>query len=156
MPGRRQKNGLSDENLDYLVAILDDFIRIPGTSIRVGLDPLLGLIPGIGDVLTGVLSFLLVFAGWQRGLSRVTLLRMVMNIAIDTLGGLIPLVGDAFDALWKSNRMNYHLLRRAQSRPSRWHTTGDWLFLSGIVLLLSALVAVPIVLAALLLHFIFK
>src|SRR4051794_13289412 len=114
LPPLRPQSGLSDESLEIVASLLDDFFRIPGTSIRFGLDPLIGLIPGLGDALSGFASFLIVFAAWQRRLPRVTIARMVANIGLDTLVGSIPFLGDAFDAAWKSNRRNVELLKRSQ------------------------------------------
>jgi len=114
LPPLRPPSGLSDEHLEIVATLLDDFFRIPGTSIRIGLDPLIGLIPGLGDALSGFASFLIVFAAWQRRLPRVTIARMVANIGLDTLVGSIPFLGDAFDAAWKSNRKNVTLLKRTQ------------------------------------------
>src|SRR5437762_6308532 len=111
-PRRVPARGLSDEQLDHLAGVLDDIFHIPGTKIRFGLDPIVGLVPGLGDIISGLLSFLIVFAAWQRGLPRVAIMRMVANIGIDTLTGKIPIVGDLFDMMWKSNRMNYNLLVR--------------------------------------------
>ncbi len=135
---------LSDESLEIIAGLLDDYFRIPGTSIRFGLDPLIGLIPGLGDAISGFASFLIVFAAWQRRLPKITLTRMVANIGIDTLVGSIPLLGDAFDVAWKSNRRNLNLLQRAKYDPRTRHLWKDWLFLLGIVLILTACVVLPI------------
>ncbi|HUZ03914.1 MAG TPA: DUF4112 domain-containing protein, partial [Acidobacteriaceae bacterium] len=102
----------SDENLDLLAHVLDDWLRIPGTSIRFGLDAIIGLVPALGDVMTGIASCVLLVAAWVRGVPYVTLLRMVVNIFIDVLVGTIPILGDAFDVAWKANRRNYALLVR--------------------------------------------
>ena len=69
-PRRVPARGLSDEQLDHLAGVLDDIFHIPGTKIRFGLDPIVGLVPGLGDIISGLLSFLIVFAAWQRGLPR--------------------------------------------------------------------------------------
>src|SRR5205823_4342220 len=82
---------LSDESLDRLARWLDDGVAVPGTSIRFGLDPIIGLIPGIGDAIGALASFIFVFAGWRRGLPAITLVRMVANILIDSLGGTLPI-----------------------------------------------------------------
>jgi Domain of unknown function (DUF4112) len=143
---------LDDETLAMLASLLDDVFRIPGTGIRFGLDPLIGLIPGIGDLLSGMASFLIILAAWQRQLSRATIARMVANVAIDTVFGVIPVAGDAFDAAWKSNRKNFTLLQRASRedwRRQRWH---DWLFLAGVGVVLLVLISVPIVVLYLLVH----
>ena len=139
---------LSDTGLDRLASLLDDGFAVPGTSLRFGLDPIIGLIPGIGDLLGGLASFLFVFAGWQRGLPQVTMLRMVVNIAIDSLGGTLPLIGDAFDVYWKSNRMNFELLQRHALAPHRNHTWRDWLFLWMVIVILILLALLPIMILA--------
>ena len=99
-----------DEHLDILSHVLDDFIPIPGTSIRFGLDGILGLIPGIGDVLGGVASCIIIVAAWVRGVQSPVLGRMVANVAIEVLVGAVPVVGDMFDIAWRANRRNYALL----------------------------------------------
>jgi hypothetical protein len=136
--------GMSNENLDQLARVLDDIFQIPGTSIRFGLDALIGLIPGVGDLVTGVASFLIIFSAWERGLPRVTLARMVANVAIDTLVGSMPVVGDVFDAAWKANRKNYNLLLRAEQDPQRKASASDWFFLLLLLMSIAALVALPI------------
>src|SRR6266404_2777862 len=142
---------ITDQQLDQLASLLDDAFGIPGTKVRFGLDPLIGLIPGLGDLITGIMSFLIVFAAWQRGLPRVTMARMMANIGIDTLVGMVPILGDTFDVLWKSNRMNYNLLRRWTDEPerNRTHTIKDWAFLILLVVVALILIAAPIVLLTL-------
>jgi hypothetical protein len=103
----------SDRNLDLLSHILDDFLRIPGTQIRFGLDGIIGLIPGIGDILGALASWIIILAAWLRGVPRVTLARMLANVAIETIIGAVPVLGDAFDIAWKANRRNYALLERS-------------------------------------------
>ena len=138
---------IHDATLETVARLLDDVFVIPGTSIRFGLDPLIGLIPGFGDLITGLASFLIIFAGWQRNLPRVTIARMVANVAIDTLVGTVPLLGDAFDAAWKSNRKNLSLLQRSSGAAQlRRHTLADTLFLAIIAAGLLALTAAPLVL----------
>ena len=147
-----QRRGLTDEELDRLAGILDDFIHIPGIPLRIGLDPIIGLIPGLGDIISALMSFVIIFAAWQRRLPRVTIFRMIANVAIDTLVGTIPIFGDAFDAVWKSNRMNYNLLIRYLMQPSRSHVWKDWGFLLLLVLCVAAIVAVPMVFLIWLVH----
>ncbi len=103
----------SDENLDMLSHLLDDFLRIPGTNIRFGLDGIIGLIPGIGDVLGAMASWIIILAAWLRGVPKVTLVRMLVNVAIGTIIGSVPVLGDAFDIAWKANRRNFALLQRS-------------------------------------------
>jgi hypothetical protein len=103
----------SDRNLDLLSHILDDFLRIPGTQIRFGLDGIIGLIPGVGDILGALASWIIILAAWLRGVPRITLARMLANVAIETIIGAVPILGDAFDIAWKANRRNYALLERS-------------------------------------------
>ena len=147
---------LDDAFLEFMASLLDDMFSIPGTKLRFGLDPLIGLIPVLGDVITGAASFLIVFAGWQRRVPKVTLLRMIVNVAIDTLLGSIPIAGDMFDAAWKSNRMNLQLLQRSGQNVRKSQTWRDWLFLTGIAMALITLVAVPVLVFAAVLHLLRK
>jgi len=151
-PRRAPVRGLTDEQLDQLAGVLDDVFHIPGTKIRFGLDPIVGLVPGLGDIITGLLSFVIVFAAWQRGLPRVALSRMVINIGIDTLLGCIPVVGDLFDSVWKSNRMNYNLLMRYRGGVRTGLVARDWLFFLLLVLAIAATVVLPIVIVIGLFH----
>ncbi len=133
-----------NENLDMLAHLLDDCFRIPGTSIRFGVDGIVGLIPGLGDVLAGLASSLLVIAAWARGVPYVTLARMVVNLGIDVLIGSIPILGDAFDIGWKANRRNYALITKHLNEPrhNRWR---DWFFLAGIALILLLTFTLPVI-----------
>lgn len=153
VPPRRRVRGLTDEQLDHLAGVLDDIFQIPGTKIRFGLDPIVGLVPGLGDIITGLLSFLIVFAAWQRGLPRIALSRMVANIAIDTLLGSIPIFGDAFDVVWKSNRMNYRLLARYRGGVQQGLIARDWLFFLVLVIGVAAVVVLPVVIVVGIFHF---
>src|SRR5271167_1245846 len=144
----RLKSGgkaFDDENLDLLSHVLDDFIKIPGTSIRFGLDGIVGFIPGIGDLIGGIASCIIIIAAWVRGVSYVTVARMVANVAIEVVVGSIPVLGDMFDIAWRANRRNYALLTGSLYEP-RKHTIQSWLFLAGLCILLIALVLLPMLL----------
>jgi hypothetical protein len=119
------------------------FRSVPGTSIRFGLDGIIGLVPGLGDIIGGLATTLIVVAAWVRGVPYVTLARMVVNIGIEVLLGTIPLLGDAFDIAWKANRRNYALIIRhlEQSRRQTWR---DWVFLMVIAAILAAIFLAPI------------
>jgi Domain of unknown function (DUF4112) len=136
----------SNEHLDYIAALLDDIFRIPGTQIRFGLDALIGWVPGVGDAMTGIASFLIVFASWRRGAKAVTITRMIANVLLETAIGAIPVAGDAFHVVWKANRRNYRLLIREREEPGA-NTKRDWLFLG--VLLFAAIMAMAIPIAIL-------
>ena len=137
-----------DENLELLSHVLDDWFRVPGTSIRFGLDGIVGLIPGLGDVLAGLASCIIIVAAWFRGVPYIGLIRMVVNLAIDVLVGAIPFAGDAFDIYWKANRRNYALMTRHLRQPRR-HTWKDYVYLSCIGATLFAIFAIPVVLIVL-------
>jgi hypothetical protein len=98
---------------------LDEGIRVPGTRIRFGLDPILGLIPGLGDVAGALLGGAILMEAYRRRLSRNTLVRMAANIIVDTAAGAGPLLGDAVDFVWKSNRRNLDLLERHTAKPAK-------------------------------------
>ena len=97
--------------LDALASLLDSALVVPGTNIRFGLDAVVGLFPGIGDAVTTVLSLFILREAQQLGAPMHVLGRMLANIALDGLFGSVPLVGDVFDVLWRSNRRNVRLLR---------------------------------------------
>ena len=132
-----------DESLERLSWLMDDLIRVPGLGWRFGLDAIVGLIPGFGDTATSLVSFYILVAAVRYRVPKVTLLRMGMNIGIDYLVGSLPLVGDLFDAWWKSNQMNVALLRKratVSASEARKGTPSDWLFVALIILLLAGLV----------------
>src|SRR5438094_4957870 len=89
-----------------VATVLDDAIRIPGTNIRFGIDPLVGLVPGLGDLLGGAASAYIILEAARAGAPATVLLRMAANVGIDTLIGALPVVGDLFDFAWKSNARN--------------------------------------------------
>jgi hypothetical protein len=128
---------------------LDDGIRIPGTRLRIGLDPILGLVPGIGDAAGAVLAAAIVVEAVRQGVSRFTLMRMAGNVAVDAGLGAVPFIGDLFDAGWKANIRNLALLERHVDVPSKARR-GDRLFVLGLVGLLVLLCAALMVGGALL------
>jgi hypothetical protein len=141
---RRAQDLFSDVNLDLLAHVLDDLFRIPGTPIRLGLDGLIGLIPGLGDILGGLASSILIFAAWVRGVPYITLVRMMVNLGLSVVIGAIPLLGDVFDIAWKANRRNYTLMVRHLRQP-HWHTWKDYVFLLCLGLAILAILAAPLV-----------
>jgi hypothetical protein len=130
-----------------LVRLLDDGLLIPGTRIGIGLDAILGfLFPAVGDAATGLASLALLVLGFQMRVPKVVLLRMVQNILVDTLVGSVPIVGDAFDLFWRSNRRNLELIQRYDRNPSRRATVTDYLIVGLGVVLVVAAVLLPVVL----------
>jgi Domain of unknown function (DUF4112) len=135
----------SDEHLNLIATWLDDRFVVPGTGIRFGLDALIGWIPGIGDALAAFASLFIVLAGWKRGAARITLIRMLLNLTLESTLGAIPIIGDFAHVAWKANRRNYNLLiRDHQSR--RRHTWQDWLFVIGASLIMCLLFLAPFLL----------
>jgi Domain of unknown function (DUF4112) len=135
---------LDDQRLRALEILLDEAFVVPGTRIRFGIDGIVGLVPGLGDVLAGALSLVIPFAAWVRGVPYVTLVRMLINVAIGLLVGSIPIAGDVFDVFWKANRRNYLLLTLAIAEPGR-HTWRDWAFLLLLLIAIGVVFAIPVV-----------
>jgi hypothetical protein len=96
--------------IDALATLLDSALAIPGTNVRFGVDAIVGLIPGVGDLITALVSLYIVHEARQLGAPTHLLLRMVGNIALDGVVGAAPLVGDVFDVMWRANRRNVALL----------------------------------------------
>ena len=136
---------LGDERLRKLEILLDEAFQIPGTKIRFGLDGIIGIVPGLGDILAGLLSLVIPFAAWVRGVPYVTVARMMINVSIGLLVGTIPVLGDAFDIFWKTNQRNYRLLTRAITEPHR-HTWRDWGFLILLGFGVALVFAIPLAL----------
>jgi hypothetical protein len=134
-------------DLYALAHLMDSAFRIPGLNIRVGLDPIIGLIPGIGDVVSTLVSLYVLAAAQRYGVPRITTLRMGLNIGIDAIFGAIPIVGDLFDLSWKANKRNVALLQRHINAP---HHLGhkahraDWLYVVGIAALVVTILAVAL------------
>ncbi len=128
------------QQAERVVYWLDEFGRIPLTNIRIGLDPIIGAIPWLGDTFTAGLSIYLIGTGLYYGLPKTVILRMASNVAIDFLLGLVPYVGDAADFFVKSNRRNLRLLREYAGERTTPRLS-DWLFAGSLILLLLALVA---------------
>jgi hypothetical protein len=137
---RPQRVVTIEDSLNRLGWLMDDLIRVPGLGWRFGLDAIVGLIPGFGDTATSLVSFYILGAAVRYRVPRVTLLRMGMNIGIDYILGSLPLVGDIFDAWWKSNQMNLELLRTratVSAGEARKGTLSDWLFVGLMIFLLA-------------------
>jgi hypothetical protein len=122
----------------FLADLLDQRFTIPGTSIRIGLDPILGLIPGIGDLLANLTGSMILILAVQLGIPKVVLARMGINIAVNAIIGAIPIFGDIISIWFRSNVRNVALLERYLGRPSKRVELGDWLF---VILLIVGLLA---------------
>ena len=138
-PGQEQRLEL----LRRVSRLLDSATNIPGTSIRIGLDPILGLFPGLGDLVSPLFTMGILWQARELGIPRVVQLRMIFNVAIDTLFGLVPIIGDLFDVAWRANDRNMALLDRYahEEHPA---SRSDWLFVILMLALLAALAVIPL------------
>lgn len=132
------------ELIRHLARLLDSALVVPGTSIRLGLDPILGIFPGLGDLVSPLFTIGVIWQARDLGIPRVVQLRMIFNVAIDTLIGMVPIAGDLFDVAWKANDMNVALLER-HAREEHRPSASDWLFVIGAIALLLVLAAAPFV-----------
>ena len=133
--------------------LLDNSIPIPGTRFHLGIDQIIGLVPGIGDLIGGALSLYIIIEAWRLGVPRGLLARMGWNVAIDTLVGEIPLLGDLFDIAFKANIRNLALLDGFVERPVEVRRTSRGfvaLLVAGLVLLTAGAIALAVVLVRLL------
>ena len=146
---KRKRQGL-EPLFKWIAFIMDEVIRVPGTKFRFGLDPLIGLIPGIGDTSSALVSAVALIQAVRLGVPRILLMRMGLNILVNEVIGVVPVVGDAFSFWFKSNARNYEILkthRLGSSVPRR----SDWLFVIGILILLVVIVCAGIAISFLIL-----
>ena len=139
-PQRRQ--AVDEIDIEQLARWMDNVFVIPGTRIRFGVDAIIGLVPGLGDAITSIASMYILKVASRRGVPRVILVRMTLNLGIDYLLGSLPLIGDMFDVYWKANLKNVALIQRhALATPSeaRRGAAGDWFFVAGLMAALIAL-----------------
>jgi hypothetical protein len=128
-----------------LARLLDDLIRIPGTNVGIGLDPIIGLIPGVGDMIGGLMSSYILLVAAQEGVPAAVLTRMLGNIALDSVVGVVPVLGDLFDVGMKSNRRNVELLERYLAAPSKTRAASRGIV--AVVILAAILLIVGVIAA---------
>jgi len=126
--------------------LLDSRFRIPGTQIRFGLDPILSLVPGLGDLVSPAYTVVLLVFAIQARVPKVILLRMLSNAMLDALIGAVPVAGNVADIFWRANRLNLELLTK-HARPGRPLTRSDYVVLFAIAGIFGLLAMVPVVLA---------
>jgi hypothetical protein len=139
---REAQRQASVQDLEQLAHWLDSLFEIPGLRLRVGIDALLGLVPGVGDTVSALASVYLLRAAATFGVPRVTVVRMTLNIVVDLVLGAIPIIGDVFDVYWKANRRNVELLRRhlnANPAKERELRRSDGLFVAGMIALIATI-----------------
>jgi hypothetical protein len=126
--------------------LLDSAFQVPGTRWRFGVDPIVGLIPGAGDLVTGFFSVMILIHSIRLRIPKVVIGRMLINTALDLLTGVVPLLGDLFDAAFKANLRNLQLLER-HARPGVAPERGDYLFVWGCIAFIVLLAVVPLAIA---------
>src|SRR4029078_7613677 len=117
----------------WLALFMDELIRVPGTKFKIGLDPLIGLLPGFGDTGAALVSAFALIQAARLGVPKVLLARMSMNILINELIGIVPIVGDAFSFWFKSNARNYEVIKDYIASPGRMARRSDWFFVIGVL-----------------------
>jgi hypothetical protein len=135
--------------------LLDSRFVVPGTKIRFGLDPILSLVPGLGDLASPVFAMLLVGQGVQQRVPRIVLVRMMLNALIDALIGAVPVIGNIGDVFFRANRMNLALLER-HARPGLPPSRGDYVFVMVVALIFGLIIAIPVIVAVWLTLLIFR
>jgi len=141
-------------HLDKLAKLMDSQFGIPGTRIRFGLDAIIGIIPGAGDLSTFAVSGYMLWIMAQNGASGLLLSRMILNILIDTIVGVVPVIGDIFDIAFKANIRNMKLMNE-HYREGR-HNGSAWKIIIPILLFLFVFIAGIIWLTYKLLSFLFQ
>lgn len=149
-PRSERTSASLESRFRWLALIMDDLLRVPGTKLRFGLDPIIGLLPGIGDVTAAIVSAIAFVHAARSGVPRILLARMAMNILINELVGIIPGLGDAFSFWFKSNVRNYELLRRYSAAPAR-SRRADWIFVIAVLSLLFVIVCAGLIVTVLVL-----
>jgi hypothetical protein len=127
-----------------LARLLDSAVRIPGTNGRVGLDALVGLVPGFGDVAGAAASGYIILAASRLGAPTPVLLRMLLNVATETVVGTVPVIGDLFDVGWRANMRNTALLERHLAAPAATRAASRWVTV-GVLVGVAALAAADVV-----------
>jgi hypothetical protein len=139
--------------LRWWADLLDSRFRVPGTDIRFGIDPILSLVPVIGELATPVFAGALFAYAVAAGVPRIVIVRMAINALIDVIVGAIPIAGNVIDVFWRANTTNLALLER-HAVPGVKPTRGDYAFVWGLAALFAAVLAIPLVAAGWLLFII--
>lgn len=127
--------------------LMDEAFEIPGTKIRVGLDALIGLIPGVGDVIGGVMSTWIIAGALRHRVPAFVILRMVLNVAIDLIFGAVPVAGDVFDFMFEENMKNMRLLEKHRDRTRPPRSTSQIALILGLIVAFIVFLALSLVFA---------
>ena len=142
-PEEKDKRARLEPLFRWVAIVMDELIALPNSKFKFGLDPLIGLIPGIGDTASAIVSALVLIQAARRGLPKILLARMSLNILINEIVGIIPGVGDVFSFWFKSNKRNYELLLAHTEKPRRARVS-DWFFVIAPLAILFVTVATGI------------
>ena len=150
-PEDQAKRAQLEPLFKWVALVMDNFIRFPGTKFRFGLDPLIGLIPGLGDTASAIISALTLIYAARCGVPKALLARMSLNILINEFVGIVPGIGDAFSFWFKSNVRNHELLQRHLGAPGRARRS-DWIFIAVVLGILFLVVGVGLLVSFLVLQ----
>ena len=142
-PEEKDKRARLEPLFRWVAIVMDELIALPNSKVKFGLDPLIGLIPGIGDTASAIVSALVLIQAARRGLPKILLARMSLNILINEIVGIIPGLGDVFSFWFKSNKRNYELLLAHTEMPRRARLS-DWFFVIATLVILFVAVATGI------------
>jgi hypothetical protein len=142
-PEEKEKRKGLEPLFKWIAFIMDEVIRVPGTKFRFGLDPLIGLVPGIGDTSSALVSAFALIQAVRLGVPKVLLMRMALNILVNEAVGIIPVIGDTFSFWFKSNARNYEIIKKHRLGPGVARRS-DWLFVSAVLILVFVIVCVGI------------
>jgi hypothetical protein len=154
-PEEKRKRSSVEPLFRWVALIMDDFLRIPGTRFRFGLDPIIGLLPGIGDTSSAIISALALIQAARGGVPKILLARMSLNILLNELIGIVPVVGDAFSFWFKSNARNYQLIKEHMAAPGISRRS-DWIFVAFVLGGLFLIVSLGLVVSFFVLQMILK
>jgi hypothetical protein len=143
LPEEKDKRARLEPLFRWVAIVMDELIAFPNTKFKFGLDPVIGLVPGIGDTASAIVSALVLIQAARRGVPKILLARMSLNILINEIVGIIPGLGDAFSFWFKSNKRNYQLLLAHTAVPQRARAS-DWLFVIVVLAVLFIIVATGI------------
>jgi hypothetical protein len=158
----RRKSGadasgpITDPFIALMARLMDDIFVIPGTSIRFGLDPIMGLLPAFGTTASAAVSMVLIGLSARRGVPKIVLAHMATNVLINAALDSVPVVGDALSIFFRSNARNYELLQKHAGTTTRKSTRSDWIFLGVLLLAVVGVIALMIIGSFAALHVLFS
>ena len=151
LPEQKQRRASLEPLFKWVAIIMDGLLRVPGTKFRFGLNPLIDLVPVLGDVSAAFISVSVLIYAVSRGLPKILLARMALNILINELIGVVPVLGSVFAFWFRANKRNYDLLQRHIERPNR-SRKGDWILIGAVLGLVFVIVFAGLIATFLVLH----